>query len=171
MESGGSSFWAVIFIVGFIYWFTGDDDTQVTSYSAKCENDAVVAPLYTSDKLGMKTSQLRASIEKCAVWATSKTVFSLNRTLETVTYRIGDLPVLYQQEGCKMLDNENWSCPYANGSGNIGFRDGLRALPDDEVPYGFFYQKRWQHLITRALNMVAGPVVIPMLIPDQVTPY
>ena len=172
MEQSGASIWLLVFVAVFAYFFTGFSREEIVGYSAQCSNDETVAPLVLHGKLGMTTKALRQSISNCELYTTSKTVFSVNPTADTVTYRIGDLPILTKWDGCVILDKENWSCPYSDGSGVVGFRDGLRALPENQVEYGTFYQRRWQHFITRVLNTFFGPVSgISILIPDQVTPY
>jgi hypothetical protein len=167
----GSAFWIIVAFAAFVYWMTGDGREEITSYSARCDNGATVAPVVYADGLGMTYEQLRASIKRCAMFTASKTTFSLSTANDSVTYRIGDLPYLNKQVDCAILDRENWVCDYSDGSGKIGFIDGLRSLPANEVEYGYFYQKRWQYLATKVINLVAGPTSLPWLIPDQVPSY
>ncbi|WP_322865569.1 hypothetical protein U5922_004770 [Aquicoccus sp. G2-2] len=160
---------AVLFF-GVLYWFPGFSREEIQSYSARCANDAVVAPLAFAEEIGMTTEQLRKSIRSCEIIAGGKTRYSVNMALNQVTYRVGDLPVLHKQTDCMILDKKDWQCRYPDGSGGIGFAAGLEALPKSEIKYGFFYQRGWQYYITRLMN-IFGPVNATWLIPDQVVPY
>lgn len=169
-QNNSSSVWILILFFGLLYWFTGFSREEIHSYSARCTNGAVVAPLVYAEDLGATFDKLRNSIKSSEFIVGSGTRFSINSTTDSVTYRTGGLPILSKLGNCKILDSENWSCRFSDGSGSIGFVDGLRALPIESVETGYFYQHRWQYHVSRILNLF-GPVELSWLIPNQVMPY
>lgn len=173
MENGGFIFWILVVFAAIWYWSTGDGRGEISGYTASCTNDAIVAPLAYAyaGQIGLKPEQLRSSIRKCKIAAGAPTVFSVNTQNDTVTYRFGNLPSLDKQRNCTILNKKNWVCRYKDGSGSIGFRDGLESMAASEVTNGFFYQRRWQHLLTKTLNMLGVTPQATWLIPDQVTSY
>lgn len=171
LEQNGNIGIALVFLfAGVLYWFTGFQREEIYSYAAHCVNDAVVAPLVYDEDIGMTLEELRKSIQSCQISSLGKTRFSINLTMDEVTYRSGDFPMLEKQQNCIILDKENWHCSYSNGSGGIGFVDGLRSMGKDQVKWGVFYQRRWQYHVTSVLN-IFGPVRSSWLIPYQQIPY
>jgi hypothetical protein len=149
-----------------LYWVSGPSRDQAISYSGVCYNDKIIAPIVFAKEymgvLDLTSEQLRENAKQCELGAGGRTVYSVFPAAGKVTYRIGSLPFVSEQTNCTIVDADNWSCRYADGSGGFGFLDGFPSVFEEDAGHTF-YLRRWQYHLLRWV----GPMQSALLIPDQ----
>ena len=144
---------------------------EIVAYRAICMNnmEANILP----PTLAMRPETFKQDFEKyqeaianCTIYAFGKSVYRLNKERAEVYYESLGGP--RKLVNCVIFANADWSCSFPDGSGQIVFIDGLRAISEKEAKSSkFFYQRRWQWLIARILNSSIGNIKAPILIPEQ----
>lgn len=170
-NSGGCFIWVILIVAGIVYWATGPWRNEAISYSGHCYNGKVVAPfVYAKDMMGtldLTTAELKDEIRACRVGVGARTVYSLFPSAGKVVYRTGDLPLISELNDCRILDADNWSCRYSDGSGGVGFLDGFPSVFETSAG-DTFYLRRWQYHLLRWIGpMEGGRWYSALLIPDQ----
>ena len=162
----------LILVISIGWWATGSPSDETTVYRASCTNGIKVKPYGYGQKFGFPSDadfkKIWDAKKECRVLAYSSTTYKLNKVKGEVYYLSLDTPM--RIENCAIIDNENWSCEYSDGSRRV-IMDGLVGWNSDVSSNSWtntFSLHRWQwwYVTLYWLVMSEGPQA-RWLVPDQ----